>query len=115
MNRRLPMRSSPTLGRTLSRTRVSAAILLVAAAAAMPLAAQVAAPAGARNGAAAAAPADAAHRRGDVARHRAIAAAHEAAARCLESGEPENSCHTALRKACEGLAVGRYCGMKHAH
>jgi hypothetical protein len=58
---------------------------------------------------------DASHRRDDVVRHRAIAAAHEAAARCLESGKPESACHDALRKACEGLAVGRYCGMKHVH
>ncbi|MFM1989305.1 MAG: hypothetical protein RJA99_2262 [Pseudomonadota bacterium] len=55
------------------------------------------------------------HRRDDIARHRAIAAAHETAARCLEAGQPESDCHAALRKACEGLAVGRYCGMKHSH
>lgn len=56
-----------------------------------------------------------AHRREDVARHRAISVAHEAAARCLESGQKESACHDALRKACEGIAVGRYCGMKHSH
>ncbi len=56
-----------------------------------------------------------AHRRDDVARHRAIAAAHDAAARCLESGQKEATCQDALRKACEGIAVGRYCGMKHSH
>lgn len=61
-----------------------------------------------------AAPADP-HRRDDVVRHRAIAAAHEGAARCLEAGRPEADCHAALRKACEGIAVGRYCGMKHVH
>ena len=55
------------------------------------------------------------HRRDDVARHRAIAAAHDAAARCLEGGQKESACHDALRKACEGIAVGRYCGMKHSH
>lgn len=60
-------------------------------------------------------PAADAHRRDDIARHRAIAAAHETAARCLEAGQPESDCHAALRKACEGLAVGRYCGMKHSH
>ena len=55
------------------------------------------------------------HRTEDIAKHRTIAAAHEAAAKCLESGSKESSCHEALRKACEGLAVGRYCGMKHTH
>ena len=55
------------------------------------------------------------HRTEDIAKHRTIAAAHEAAAKCLESGAKESSCHEALRKACEGLAVGRYCGMKHTH
>ena len=55
------------------------------------------------------------HRRDDIARHRAIAAAHDAAARCLESGQKETTCQDALRKACEGIAVGRYCGMKHSH
>ena len=55
------------------------------------------------------------HRRDDNALDRAIAAAHEGAARCLETGRPEAACHDALRKACEGLAVGRYCGMKHSH
>jgi hypothetical protein len=56
-----------------------------------------------------------AHRREDIARHRALAAVHEEAARCLESGRRESECHDAMRKACEGLAVGRYCGMKHVH
>lgn len=56
-----------------------------------------------------------AHRQQDIARHRALAAAHEASARCLESGESESACHDKLRRACEGLAIGRYCGMKHAH
>ncbi len=71
----------------------------------------------ATSGPAAAAPAAAQdpHRRDDIARHRAIAAAHDAAARCLEGGQKESACHDALRKACEGIAVGRYCGMKHSH
>jgi hypothetical protein len=56
-----------------------------------------------------------AHRRQDIARHRALATAHESAARCLEAGESESACHERLRRACEGLAIGRYCGMKHAH
>lgn len=55
------------------------------------------------------------HRLQDITRHRAMAAAHEAAARCLEAGERESVCQERLRKSCEGMAIGRYCGMKHAH
>ena len=55
------------------------------------------------------------HRQQDVARHHTIAAAHETAARCLEGGERESVCQERLRKACEGIAIGRYCGMKHGH
>jgi hypothetical protein len=51
----------------------------------------------------------------DMARHRAIAAAHEAAAKCLESGKKEEVCHKELQTACKGLAIGKYCGMKHEH
>lgn len=51
----------------------------------------------------------------DVQRHRAIAAAHEAAARCLESGKAEEACHKDLQAACKGLAIGKYCGMRHEH
>jgi hypothetical protein len=51
----------------------------------------------------------------DMARHRAIAAAHEAAAKCLESGKKEDVCHKELQTACKGLAIGKYCGMKHEH
>ena len=51
----------------------------------------------------------------DVARHRAMAAAHEAAAKCLESGKGEDVCQKELQTACKGLAIGKYCGMKHAH
>ncbi|MDI1239658.1 MAG: hypothetical protein PSV26_19415 [Polaromonas sp.] len=51
----------------------------------------------------------------DVQRHRAMAAAHEAAARCLESGKKEDVCMKELQASCKGLAVGKYCGMKHAH
>jgi hypothetical protein len=59
--------------------------------------------------------ADDAHRRDDIARHRQMARAHEEAAKCLESGEKESVCHDRLREACKGIAVGRYCGMRHAH
>jgi hypothetical protein len=51
----------------------------------------------------------------DVARHRAIAAAHEAAAKCLEAGKKEEVCHKELQNACKGIAIGKFCGMKHAH
>ena len=51
----------------------------------------------------------------DVARHRAIAAAHEGAAKCLEAGKKEDVCHKELQAACKGLAIGKYCGMKHEH
>jgi hypothetical protein len=55
------------------------------------------------------------HRKQDIGMHRTIAAAHEEAARCLESGKPEKQCHEALNTACKGIALGRYCGMKHVH
>jgi len=51
----------------------------------------------------------------DITRHRAMAAAHEAAAKCLEAGKGEKVCVAALQAACKGLAIGKYCGMKHQH
>ena len=51
----------------------------------------------------------------DINRHRAMAAAHEGAAKCLESGKKPEVCEKDLQAACKGLAVGKYCGMKHAH
>jgi hypothetical protein len=59
--------------------------------------------------------ADDAHRKDDIAKHRQMARAHEEAAKCLESGEKESVCQERLREACKGIAVGRYCGMRHAH
>lgn len=55
------------------------------------------------------------HRQEDIAKHRKIAQAHEDAARCLESGEKETVCHDRMRTACQGLAIGKYCGMRHSH
>lgn len=55
------------------------------------------------------------HAKKDIERHRAMAAAHEAAARCLESGKTEEDCHKELQAACKGLAIGKYCGMRHVH
>ena len=51
----------------------------------------------------------------DVARHRAMAAAHEGAAKCMEAGKGEKVCLAELQSACKGLAIGKYCGMKHSH
>ena len=51
----------------------------------------------------------------DIARHRAMAAAHEGAAKCLEAGKSEDVCNKELQAACKGLAIGKFCGMKHAH
>jgi uncharacterized protein YgiB involved in biofilm formation len=51
----------------------------------------------------------------DIRRHRAMAAAHESAAKCRESGKKEDVCNKELQAACKGLAIGKYCGMKHEH
>ena len=51
----------------------------------------------------------------DIQRHRAMASAHEAAANCLESGKKAELCEKELQAACQGLAIGKYCGMKHVH
>ncbi len=59
-------------------------------------------------------PLDAATRQ-DISRHRAMAAAHDAAAKCLESGKAHDVCEKELQAACKGLAIGKFCGMKHEH
>ena len=51
----------------------------------------------------------------DAQRHRQMAAAHEGAARCLEAGKSPEECQKALQAACKGLAIGKYCGMRHEH
>ncbi len=56
-----------------------------------------------------------AHVQKDIARHRAMALAHENAARCLEGGTAEAQCQERLRQECKGLAIGKYCGMRHEH
>ncbi|RYF41999.1 MAG: hypothetical protein EOO25_08135 [Comamonadaceae bacterium] len=56
-----------------------------------------------------------AERKKDIARHRAMSAAHEAAARCLDSGKSHEVCEKELTAACKGIAIGKYCGMRHAH
>lgn len=57
---------------------------------------------------------EAEHTKEDIRRHRIMAAAHEAAAKCQESGKEESVCNAELAKACKGIAYGKYCGMKHA-
>jgi hypothetical protein len=51
----------------------------------------------------------------DIADHRAMAEAHLNAAKCFEDGKSEKVCHEQLAKDCKGLAIGKYCGMKHSH
>ena len=51
----------------------------------------------------------------DISRHRAMAAAHEVAAKCLESAKKPEVCEKELQAECKGLAVGKYCGLKHVH
>jgi hypothetical protein len=51
----------------------------------------------------------------DIRRHRAMAAAHEGAAKCLEAGRGVKVCLQELQAACKGLALGKYCGMRHVH
>jgi len=43
------------------------------------------------------------------------AKAHQDAAACVEAGKPENVCMADLQSACKGLAIGKFCGMVHAH
>lgn len=54
-------------------------------------------------------------RKEDIRRHRAMAAAHEAAAKCLEGGKSEKECLEKLRQDCKGLGIGKYCGLRHQH
>jgi hypothetical protein len=58
---------------------------------------------------------DPAQTKREIAQHRAIAAAHEAAAKCMEAGTAEDICNAELAKACTGIAIGKFCGMKHVH
>jgi len=53
--------------------------------------------------------------RKDIARHRQMAAAHEGAAKCLEAGKSPDDCQKQLQNACRGLAIGKYCGLRHEH
>ena len=51
----------------------------------------------------------------DIERHKAMATAHTAAAQCLAAGRKADDCMKELQNACKGLALGKYCGMRHAH
>lgn len=51
----------------------------------------------------------------EIAAHRAMAEAHSNAAACMEAGKPLKQCEDQLQKDCKGLAIGKHCGMKHAH
>jgi hypothetical protein len=51
----------------------------------------------------------------DARRHRIMAVAHEAAAKCYEAGKGEKACLEQLHKDCKGVGIGKYCGMKHQH
>ncbi len=51
----------------------------------------------------------------DIQRHKAMAAAHEGAAKCLESGKKHEVCEKELQTACKGLGIGKHCGMRHEH
>lgn len=75
--------------------------------AAMACAALLAAP-----GARAQSPAVDPHRAEDQAKHQKIAAAHAAAARCLQANPDGAACHQQLQADCKGLAVGAHCGLR---
>jgi len=54
--------------------------------------------------------------RQDIERHRAMAAAHQAVAACLEDGKKTpDACMKDLQASCKGLGIGKYCGLKHEH
>ncbi|MBQ0131507.1 MAG: hypothetical protein KBT18_04850 [Comamonas sp.] len=56
-----------------------------------------------------------AHTQEDVVRHRSMARALEQAAQCLAQGRKFDDCQKQLQAACKGLALGKNCGMRHAH
>lgn len=88
----------------MKRSRILAAMLMTAAIMALPAGA-------AEKGK----PHGAAEAKKDIADHRAMAEAHLNAAKCFEAGKSEKECHAQLAKDCKGLAIGKYCGMKHSH
>ncbi len=55
----------------------------------------------------------------DAAKHEAkhvkMAAAHDAAAKCLSGGKDAAACEKQLRADCRGLSINSHCGMKGHH
>jgi len=56
----------------------------------------------------------------DIERHRAMAAAHESVAKCLEEegAKGHDACYKKLQEhaACKSLAIGKHCGLRsHSH
>jgi hypothetical protein len=41
--------------------------------------------------------------------------AHAAAAQCMDAGRPYEDCLWNLQTTCQGLAIGKYCGLVHSH
>ena len=56
-----------------------------------------------------------AHVRQDIERHEGMARAHANAAQCLAQGQAYETCQKQLQTQCKGLALGKNCGMRHAH
>jgi len=50
-----------------------------------------------------------------VAEHQRMAAVHAAAAQCLAGARSYRECQAELAKACGGIGIGKYCGMRHVH
>jgi len=48
----------------------------------------------------------------DASRHRAMAAAHATAARCIRDKNNTATCLADLKSSCAGLGIGKYCGLK---
>jgi hypothetical protein len=55
------------------------------------------------------------HVRKTAVAHETLAKAHANAAKCLNAGIPEKTCHEQLARECDGAGIGKYCGMKHRH
>jgi hypothetical protein len=52
------------------------------------------------------------HAQEDIARHQQMAAAHQAAAQCVQGGGKPADCEARLKTACKGIAVGQHCGLR---
>jgi hypothetical protein len=53
------------------------------------------------------------HRAEDQGKHQKIAAAHAAAAACLQApNASREACHAQLQADCKGLAIGTHCGLR---